>query len=278
MIAIRHLYVCTIAAVSFIATPVRAQLRPLDPVDFRSFAGAPVRVQIGVGRYADQYASLAGTRGTLWEVGNVHASIRSGRMIMEIGGTVQRFFKDGEVVAEPAGDARAPAPDGKRHDAGDYRVGTVLRLTSLQSRTLATLRFGTRLPTTDNRVGLDRDATDFYTTLAAHTLLGRVALGVEAGLSINGTRKATYEQSDVLVYALSAEVRGARITPSFAILGQQDFQEFAVRGNEDLAEIRAGVRLGDTRWLNATWVHGFSDASPSNGLQISLGAALGGEQ
>jgi hypothetical protein len=266
----------TTIALFSVSKPVHAQLRPLEPVDFRGFTGAPLRVQLGIAVYDDQLASLAGTRGTLWELGDVRATIRTGRMIMEVAGTVQRLFKDESVFAEPYGDARVPPADGKRHDAGDYRVGTVLRLTSLQSATLAALRFGTRLPTTDNRVGLDRDMTDFYATLAAQRVFGRISLAAEAGLSINGTRKTTYEQSDVLVYALSAELVHARVAPSLMILGQQDFQEFAVRGNEDLAELRAGVRIGGKRWFNATWVHGLMDSSPRNGAQLSFGAALGG--
>lgn len=257
------------------ATPASAQLRPLDPVDFHAFKGAPVRAKVGIAAYSDQHASLAGTRGTLWEIGNVRVAIRTGRMIMEMSGTLQRLFEDKEVIAEPYGDARTPPADGKRHDAGDYRVSSILRLTSTQSRTLATLRFGTRLPTTDNRVGLDRDMTDFFATLGAHRAFGRMEIGAEAGLSINGTRKTTYEQSDVLVYALSAELRGDRITPTIVVLGQQDFQEFAVRGNEDLAELRAGVRIGERRWLKATWVRGLANSSPSNGAQLSFGTALG---
>lgn len=268
------LRIVLVAAFVAIASPASAQLRPLEPIDFRSFKGAPVRVQLGVGVYADQFASLAGTRGTLWEVGDIRASIRTGRMIMEVGGTLQRRFKDEQVIAEPFGDAR-PAADGKRSDAGAYRVSTVLRLTALSSATLATLRFGTRLPTTDNRVGLDRDVTDFFATVAAHTQLGRLALGAESGVSINGTRQSTYEQSDVLVYALSAEFRTNVIAPSIAVLGQQDFHDWAVRGNEDLAELRAGLRVGAGRWVSATWVYGLTDSSPSSGVQISLGAAFG---
>ena len=260
-----------------ICTPViaNAQLRPLDPVDFQAFGGAPFRVQIGGGYYRDQHAALAGTRGTLWEVGEFRATIRTGRMIMDMGGTVQRFFADDEVVDEPFGDASPPPADGKRHDAGDYRVGAVIRLTPDRSETLATLRFGTRLPTTDNRVGLDRDAIDFFTTLAGHRDFARVAVAVEAGLSINGTREPTYEQSDVLVYALSAELKLRNATPFIVVLGQQDFQEFAIRGNEDLAELRAGFRAGNKRWISITWVHGMTDYSPSNGVQASIGMSFG---
>lgn len=260
---------------SLAATDARAQLRPLDPVDFQSFHGAPVRVQAGAGVFWSQHASLAGTRGTLWELGEFRATIRTGRMVMELGGTVQRLFRDDEILYPPFGDATAPPPDGHRHDAGDYRVGTVVRLTPDASATLATLRFGTRLPTTDNRVGLDRDAIDFYTTLAAHHHFGRFALAAEAGLGINGTRVPTYEQADVLIYGMTAEMTAGHIAPFIVFMGQQDFQEYPIRGNEDLSEVRVGIRAGHTRWINVAWVHGLTEYSPSNGLQMSLGMSFG---
>lgn len=256
-------------------TEAGAQLRPLDPVDFQAFHGAPVRVQVGGGFFLDQHASLAGTRGTLWEVGEFRATIRTGRMVMELGGTVQRLFRDDEVLFPPFGDAAPPTDNGHRHDAGDYRVGAVVRLTPDASSTLATLRFGTRLPTTDNRVGLDRDAIDFYTTLAAHHHFGAFALAVEAGLGINGTRVTTYEQADVLLYAMTAEMTAGRIAPFLSVMGQQDFQEFPIRGNEDLSELRAGLRAGRTRWVNVAWVRGLTEYSPSNGLQLGFGMSFG---
>ena len=254
-----------------------AQLRPLDPVDFRSFSGEPLRVQMGMGLYFDQHASLAGTQGRLLELGDVHTWIRTGRIVVEVSGILHRRFDDEAVVSEPHGGALAPPSDGKRSDAGDYRVSTLLRLTNDGSPTLATLRFGTRLPTTDNRVGLDRDVTDFFATVGGYRAWRNAAVGVEAGLGINGTREAAYEQADVFVYALTSELKLGRLTPFLIAVGQQDFHDWVIRGNEDLGEIRAGLRVGDNRWLNVAWVHGLSDSSPSSGLQISAGVSFGSQ-
>lgn len=251
-----------------------AQLRPLDPIEFAAFADNPIRFELGAGVYGDQRASLAGTEGQLWELGNFHLTIRTGRTVLEFGGTVQRLFSEDTVWAAPYGDAVAPPANHHRHDAGDYRAAVIVRLTSDRSPTLATLRFGTRLPTTDNRVGLDRDATDFFATLAARRALGKVAVSGEAGVSINGTRKTTYEQSDVLTYGITATLPGGRFTPYVIALGQEDFHNWAVRGNEDLGELRTGVRIGGARWLNLAWVRGYREFSPGNGLQLSAGATF----
>jgi hypothetical protein len=249
-------------------------LRPLDPTDFRALDGDRIRVQIGGGAYFEQHASLAGARGRLLELGDTRVSWRSGRILIEIGGTLQRFFREDTVMQPPAEGVNASTIDGTRHDVGDYRVQTVLRLTADTVGTDAILRFGTRLPTTDNRVGLERDQMDFFAVVGAARALGRMHVGAEAGISINGTRLSHYEQSDVLIYAATLEYRGGVFAPFVAIVGQQDFHEWAARGNEDLGELRAGLRLGKRRWLSATLLHGFHDSSPRTGFTLSAGAAF----
>jgi len=274
MIAVRTLSLAFCSCL-LLARSSWAQLRPLDPIDVHAFFAEPVRLQIGVGWYDDQLASLAGVRGELWELADFRATIRTGRMVMEVGGVVQRTFSDDDVVAQPTGGAHAPPADGKRHDSGDYRVATILRLTPAESRTLATLRFGTRLPTTNNREGLDRDAIDFFAMVGAHRIQERFIVSAEAGLAINGTREVDFEQADVLTYALAGEVRAGWFTPFALLAGQHAFFDRKIRGNEDLSEIRAGLRIGRKRWLNAVVVRGLADASPETGVLISAGTVFG---
>src|SRR5262245_28233129 len=132
MTAIR---IISITACCFLfARSAAAQLRPLDPIDFRAFYGEPVRLQVVFGAYANHLASLAGVRGDLWEVGDFRVCIRSGRMVMELAGVAQRIFEDGVVLAPPAGGSNPPSADGKRNDSGAYRVGTIIRLTNSESR------------------------------------------------------------------------------------------------------------------------------------------------
>ena len=274
MIAVRALSIATCFCL-LLARATWAQLRPLDPIDVHAFFDQAVRVQIGVGWYDDQLASLGGVRGTLWEIADFRATIRTGRMVMELGGVVRRSFTDDDVVAPPTGGAHAPPADGKRGDSGDYRVATILRLTGTESRTLATLRFGTRLPTTNNREGLDRDAIDFFATVGAHRVEERFVVSAEAGLAINGTREIDYEQADVLTYGLTGELRMGSIAPFALVTGHHAFFDRKIRGNEDLSEVRAGVRIGRKHWLHAALVRGLADASPETGLLISAGAAFG---
>jgi hypothetical protein len=251
-----------------------AQLRPLDPFDWRAIESQEsVIVETGGGWLSDQRASLAGTEGTLWEAGNVRAFWRTGRVVIEAGGTVRRIFRGHERFA-PAAEFVTPADDGKRHDAGDYRIATAVRLTNEGAPVAAVLRFGTRLPTTDNRVGLDRDATDFFATIGGRARRGPLAVQAEAGVGIFGTRDPDFEQDDLLVYAVKAEYDVGLIAPSLALVGQQvGAGHSEIRGNESLGELRAGIRAGRRTFVRAEVVRGYTDFSPGWGVLVSAGIA-----
>lgn len=263
---------CVSALLLACSAPADAQLRPLDPFEWRMFEGErQVSAQVGAGWMRDQRASLAGTEGTLVEAGNFRAFWRTGRVVLEAGGTVQRRFEEESRFADAEPDVR-PAADGERRDAGDYRVLTAVRLTREGAPVAAALRFGARLPTTDNTVGLDRDATDFFATLGGRTTRGRLALQAEAGVGIFGTRQTAFEQDDLLIYAVRAEYDGGPVIPMLTVVGQQvGTGHREIRGNESLGEVRLGVRAGGRRWLLAEAVAGYADFSPSMGVLVSAG-------
>ena len=262
-----------LAALALAPTQARAQLRPLDPAEWRAFVEAPeVWVEAGGGAFRGQRASLAGTEGSLVEAGNFRAVWRTGRVVLEAGGTVQRFFEDEERFAE-ADPAVTEAGPG-RQDSGDYRVSTLLRLTPERARVLAILRFGTRIPTTDNRVGLDRDATDFFALVGARATRGGASLAAETGVTINTTRRPDFEQDDLILYIVRAEYDRLPVVPSLTITGQQvGTGHREIRGNESLGEARLGVRFGRRRWIRVEGVAGLTRFSPEAGVLVSAGIA-----
>ncbi|HET6762313.1 MAG TPA: hypothetical protein VFH27_01545 [Longimicrobiaceae bacterium] len=264
------------AALLAFAAPAGAQLRPLDPVAWSVFEGDhAVEAELGGAWLRGQRASLAGTQGDLWEAGNLRLSWRSGRVAVEAGGTLQRFFHERSRFAEPdpLGDVAA-APGGRRHDSGDYRIQTLVRLTPAGWSGLGVLRFGTRLPTTDNMTGLDRDATDFFFTLGGRARRGAAAVAGEAGLGIFGTRRPRFEQDDVLLYAASAEWTAGPLAATVGAVGQKHGAAHRqIRGNEDLGELRAGIRAGRRRWVRVQAVHGYERTSPRAGVIASVGVA-----
>lgn len=228
-------------------------------------------MEVGASRLLDQRASLAGTAGDLWEAGNFAIAWRTGRVILEAGGTAQRFFHETESFAPPYPDVE-PSADGDRHDSGDYRISTTVRLTPSWFPATGVVRFGTRLPTTDNATGLDRDALDFFATVGALGSRGMFAVAGEAGLGIQSTREDRFEQDDVLLYSFRVELRSGSFTPSLAVLGQKHGPtHHSIRGVEDLGEMRAGVRIGRKFWARAEYVRGYESFSPSGGFVVTAG-------
>jgi hypothetical protein len=250
-----------------------AQLRPLEPTEWWLLdAERTVAVEAGGAVLADQRASRAGSVGTLYEAGQVRAFWRTGRVLIEAGGTLRRFFRE-EHVHDAPGESVLPADDGWRRDSGDYIVATSLLLNAADSPLLGVLRFGTRLPTTDNRQGLERDRMDFFALAGARLRRGPLLIGAEAGVSINGTREQEFEQKDVLAYTLNAEYTAGPVVPGIAFTGDVLGPRRALRGNEPLGEVRAGVRTSGRRWVRAEVIAGYRTFSPRLGVRLAAGMA-----
>ena len=248
-----------------------AQLRPLNPLDWYAIdAMYPISIGVGLGTLHDQLASLAGTKGDLLELGRFHLVWWSGRMGVEAEGTLYRRFED-EVVLRPPAPGTDPASGSARTDAGDVVASTMIRLSPLLSRFTAALRFGTRLPTTSDEPGLERDRTDFFATLAGRYRWGRVSVGGESGVGILGTRVDGVDQLDVLTFSAFVDCRIGPVVAIGTIVGQDDVHLGSVRGNEDLSEVRIGVRAGDRVWVAATGVRGIARYSPGGGLLLMMG-------
>src|SRR5690606_21724749 len=215
-----------------------------------------------------------GVRGRLWELGLLHASWRTGRVLFEVSGTALRVFRDQDWIEEPAGGVSARS-SGLRRDAGDWKVATAVRLTPATAPVDVALRFGTRLPTTDNRVGLERDATDFFALVAGRWRAGNLSLAAESGLGINGTRDPEFEQSDVWSYAFALDYRRGWLISRIELVGQQDgLERRAPRGTEELRELRLSLRAGRTRWLELSLLRGLAEFSPAAGVAVAVGVAL----
>ncbi|HSJ07946.1 MAG TPA: hypothetical protein VK936_14680 [Longimicrobiales bacterium] len=248
-----------------------AQLRPLEPTGWWLLdAGRTVAVEAGGAVLADQRVSRTGSVGTLYEAGQVRAFWRTGRVLVEAGGTVQRFYRE-ERVHDAAGESVQPADDGWRRDTGDYVVATTVLLNAPDSPLLAVLRFGTRLPTTDNEQGLERDRTDFFALAGARFRRGRLLVGAEAGVSINGTREQKFEQKDVLAYTLSTEYAAGSVVPGISVTGDVLGPRRMLRGNEPLGEFRAGFRTAGRRWVRVEAIAGYRTYSPRLGVRVSAG-------
>lgn len=262
----------TLAALCGADMTAGAQLRPLEPFSWRIFEdGVRVTAEGRVASYRGQRASLAGTKGDLWEVPTVTVAWVSGRFALLASGTGLRLFVERERFG-PAYSGVRPSHNGRRGDSGEYTIGTAVILTPPSARLDALLRFGTRLPTTRNERGLDRDAIDFFATLVGRGRRSGLSVSLEAGLGITSTRDSTFEQDDLLLYEARAEYDRGILKPSITVVGQAHsptHREY--NGVEDLSEVRLGLRIGDRRWIRIEGIKGLETFSPAYGLSVGVG-------
>jgi hypothetical protein len=262
----------TLVAVCAANAPAGAQLRPLEPFSWHVFDdGVRIAAEGRVASYSGQRASLAGTKGDLWEVPTVTFAWISGRFAILASGTGLRLFRERERFG-PAYSGVRPSHNGRRDDSGEYTIGTAVRLTPPSERMEALLRFGTRLPTTRNERGLDRDATDFFATLAGRARRSALSVSLEAGLGITGTRDSTFEQDDVVLYDARAEYTRGIVRPSIVVVGQAHLPGHKeLRGVEDLSEVRLGFRIGGRTWICLEGIKGLETFSPAYGVSLGVG-------
>jgi hypothetical protein len=257
-------------------TDAAAQLRPLEPLEWRIFDGQAAFIAGAGGAVLwDQPAPLAGTRGTLIEIGTYSLTLRSARIAIQLGGTALWRFTENDTTAPPV--AVVEPADGTRYEPGPAFASTAFRFSPDTWPTDLVLRFGATIPTTSNESGLERDRTDFFALLGVRYRRGALSLTAENGVGINGTMQQGLPQSDVWTYAFGA----AYALPAFVLaadfVGRQDGHSYVIRGNEDLRELRVGFDLGGERWLRVRYIRGLADdAAPAHGLVLGAGITIGG--
>ena len=252
-----------------------AQLRPLEPLEWRVFDDGNAFVG-GVGGAVlwDQPAPLAGTRGTLIDIGSYTVTYRSARIAIQFGGTALWRFSETDTTAAPL-DVVEPA-DGPRYEPGPAFASTAFRFSPDSWPADLVLRFGATIPTTSDESGLERDRTDFFALLGARYQRGALSLTAENGVGINGTVRRGLPQSDVWTYAFGASYALSSLVLAADFVGRQDGHAYVIRGNEDQRELRAGFDIGRSRWLRVRYVRGLAKkASPAHGFQIGAGITLG---
>ena len=251
-----------------------AQLRPIEPVPWEALDADGALVRAGVADHRGARAALAGTDGTLVELGTYTATwTLGGRVAVEIGGVALRVFTDRSTYAAPVADAR-PTDGERRVDTGEHRFATTVLLGRPTRDLDVVMRFGTRLPTTDNVQGLGRDQTDFFGGFGARGRSGALEVAAELGLGILSTRRDRPEQVDDLLYDARLGWKRARRRVWIEALGQHDTRRAAeLRGVEDLSEARLVGEVGSARRVRVTLVRGLTRASVGTG--VVLEGALG---
>ena len=274
--AARGVAVVWVALVALLARPtaVDAQLRPLEPIDWQGFEEERGSVSVGGTLLSGQRAAFLGTEGRLLEVGAMELTFRVDRLLLHVVASPYRRFTASDRFADPA--VGVEPGEGARIDAGSVVATTTVPLGGPGARDAGrqhfALRFGMRLPTSNDVVGLERDETDVFATVGTRRVVGAWDLAAELGFGVFGVRSPDGGQTDPVLYAASVRRTGAVVRPYAEWTGHHDTRSVgAPRGNENLSEVRLGLEVGTRWWLDAHAIAGISTFSPDVGARLRVG-------
>jgi len=246
-------------------------MRPLGPVFWEGFDLPRGEASGGVAIYSDQPATRAGVKGRLVEWGDLHATVRVGKVLFEAEGSVRRVLTEQVPFGRAEPDVQR-AVAGRRSDTGDFRFLTTVMITDPPGSTDIAFRFGARLPTTDEVVGLERDQTDLFFTFAARWRGESFTAFAESGLGIFGTAQSAPDQTDPILYMLGVSVPRTHINTQVEWVGHYDPRAPGPPpGNDHLSELRVRLRTQGTLWVEAMGLTGLAEHSPGYGLVLRLG-------
>lgn len=250
--------------------PLGAQLRRAPAVPYVPDGAGALLVGAGAGWDAGAEFPLSGLSGDLARLGQltVAYSFAPGA-VLHVEGDVLRVLE-----VEARGPSRVPlgpdVDDGVTRDAGDVRVGTLVRLVGDARGASAGVHLETKLPSSDERKGIGTNTTDVAGSVFGSWARGPVRITGEAGVAILEAPTEAFVQNDAVVYAVEALVRPADgpVGVALSARGRASTRGFVPEGTEDRgrARLRGEVRLGAWR-LDAGVSAGYAGTSPDWGLE-----------
>lgn len=261
-------------ATTLAATPAAAaaQLRPMEAVPWRN--GPETMVMAGASAYGSARAPMAGVEGTLYEAAVVQLSAAFGRAAVRVQ-AARHVLDPARRYAPPARTTEDRGLE-RLSDFSDVTLETLLYF-STPDWLMAGMRLGSRVPSSDNEVGLDRDQADVYGTLMLGGGGEAVWIETEAGVGVHGSRGTQrLEQQDPLLYSAFLRAHRGPITARIGLIGHVFWtNDWSTRGNENMGEWRAGLRVGHHTFLDAAAVAGLTRTSPDWGLRLRVGRRFG---
>ena len=191
-------------ACALLASPARAQQRPLVTQDPETVAGGQVLIETGFDYSRDAVFPVSGLEGHLLRAPLVGVSIGVSSIAeIQFDGGVRNRLSINRRFAAPL-DGQVTATGDTTSSVEDLVVGTKVRLTSEGvARPGIAVRFATKLPNASNESGLGLDTTDFYASMLIAKTVESVRIVGNVGVGILGDPTRGDRQNDVLTYGLS---------------------------------------------------------------------------
>ncbi|MFW6193814.1 MAG: hypothetical protein ACOC83_10050 [Gemmatimonadota bacterium] len=254
-----------------------AQLRRAPDVPYVPDGAGGLLVGAGAAREAGWRFPLSGLSGDLARLGaaTVSYSFAPGA-VLHLEGDVVRVLD-----VEARGPSRVPldpdVDDGVTSDAGEVRVGTLVRLLGDARGLSGGLHLRVKLPSSDERKGIGTNATDVAGSAFASWARGGLRLTGDVGVAILEAPTEAFVQNDVVVYAVEALYRpdGAPAGVALSARGRAATRAFVPPGTEDRGRARLRGELGMGPWrVDAGVTAGYAGTSPDWGVEAGVARVL----
>lgn len=200
-----------------------------------------MQISLGVEARSDWQAPLSGLQGRLLRLGVMRVDFgASSNIVIQIRGAIRQQLEIDETSSQP----KAGFPTGgTTSDAGDFSVGTIVRIAQNAAQTTAFgMRAETRLPNSTQKKGIGTNTTDVFLAAMLSQKFEKFLLFGEVGMGILTAPVETDEQNDVLTYGLGVSYRaGSRLQFAGEINGYLTTRNIIPVGTEARGVARAGV-------------------------------------
>lgn len=256
---------------------LRGQLRRAPAVPYAPDEAGRLLVGVGAGWASGADFPLSGLAGDLARLGAVTVSYSfAPGAVLHVEGDALRVLEV-ESRGPSAVPLDADVDDGTTRDAGDVRVGTLVRLAGAARGASAGLHVAVELPSSDERKGIGTNTTDVAGTVFGSWSRGPLRLTGEVGVAILEAPTEPFVQNDAVAYAAEALYRpsGGPWALSLSARGRASTRGRVPLGTEDRGRLRLRAELRAGPWrADAGVVGGYAGTSPEWGLEAGVARVL----
>lgn len=235
-------------------------------------------VGLGGGLSGDASFPLSGLRGRLARLGSVTLAYNfaPGAVFLVRGDAVRM------LTVEERGTSAVPleeeVDDGRTHDAGDFRLGTLFRVLGGADGLAAGIHLEVKLPNSDEMRGIGMNTTDVFGLVFGSWAGGPWRANAEVGVGILEAPLESFVQDDVFSYGaeLLLEPRGVPLRVTVAAQGHANTRDRVPLGTEDQGTAWARLELLAGAWRADTGLGlGYAGSSPGWTLEVGVARVLG---
>jgi hypothetical protein len=257
------------------ALSATAQQRPAQTQDPETIGTGHVLVEAGISYADDEYYTLSGLRGNLWQLPVIGLAVGLSPIadLQLTGGPYDLMSITSRNLAAPLASLVTATGD-TTHAVDDLNIGTKIRLVpEAPGRPGIGFRFSVRLPNAKHESGLGQDTTDFSASLLAGKTIGSLRVVGNGGFTIMSEPLDAAKQNDVLTYGLSVAQRVRRDVDLVADINGRWSTRSGVApiGTESRGIVTLGGRYtrGSTRF-DAGAIIGLTSIDPTIGVTIGV--------